>query len=358
MHLCQCGCGKEVTKESNKFINGHNALGLKRDPSIALKRKRTCMNRYGVESITQLSDMKEKSKKTCIEKYGVEYAVQSKKVKEKIEKTCLKKYGVKSHNQTESVKEKKKKTCLINFGVENPNQSEEIKEKKKQTCLKNFGVEYPGQSEEVKKKSKISCLEKFGVENPSQSDEIKEKKKQTSLNNLGTIHNSRSREIKEKKKQTCIEHFGVDNWAKTEQGRTKSRINYIRMIENQKLNGEPLSPRVGDKERLCLNELQLYTSFNIERQYPSFKYEIGRIPDGYIKELNLVVLFHERNHYLNDNYIEETEDTVRTTKDYISLGLNVFKISEKQWKDNKEQIINDFINLIGVEYAKQKTCNE
>jgi hypothetical protein len=36
------------------------------------------------------------------------------------------------------------------------------------------------------------------------------------------------------------------------------RINFLKMIETQKLNGEPLSPRIGYQERECLNELQKY----------------------------------------------------------------------------------------------------
>ena len=181
MHLCQCGCGKEVTKEINKFISGHNTLGLKRDPSIALKRKHTCMNRYGVESVTQLDDMKEKSKKTCLEKYGVEHTTQAKEIKEKIEKTCIEKYGVKSHNQSNIIKNKKKESYQKHYGVDHPSKSNEIKEKKKLTCLINFGVEHPGQSNEVKEKNKLACMERYGVENPSQSMDIHNKKLKNSF---------------------------------------------------------------------------------------------------------------------------------------------------------------------------------
>lgn len=32
--LCACGCGEEVTKKNNKFINGHNARCIDKDQSI------------------------------------------------------------------------------------------------------------------------------------------------------------------------------------------------------------------------------------------------------------------------------------------------------------------------------------
>ena len=176
MNLCKCGCGKEVTKESNSYISGHNTRGLKRDASSALKRKQTCMNRYGVISVTQLDSMKEKSKKTCIEKYGSDYITQTIQFKDRSKKSCIKRYGVESFNQSDIIKEKKKESYREHYGVDHPSQATEVKEKKKQTCLINFGVEYPGQSNIVKNKNKITCLKKYGVENPSQSFKIHNRK--------------------------------------------------------------------------------------------------------------------------------------------------------------------------------------
>jgi len=221
------------------------------------------------------------------------------------------------------------------------NNASEVQEKKKKTCLKNYGVGNPFQSEIVQMKYKQTCLKKYEVENPSQIFEIKEKKRQTVL--LHTDH--QNKEINEKRKQACIKHFGFDNWRKTQDGRKSSRINFIRMVENQKLNGEPLTPRVGDQERPFLNELQQYTDLKILRQDHRFTYQIGRFPDGFIEELNLIILYHERNHYIDNTFMIETEDTIQTTKDYESLNLKVFKVSEKEW-NNKEYIINQFQTLI------------
>jgi len=157
-------------------------------------------------------------------------------------------------------------------------------------------------------------------------------------------------EVKEKTRQTNIKKYGKIHWAKTSEGRTFHRIHAIKCIEDQQLHGEPLMPRIGIQERPVLNELQLYTTLKILRQDHRFvrgNNGIGRFPDGYIEELKLVILYHERSvHYLDNNCTIETEDTIQTTKDYESIGLTVFKISEYDWKENKEQIINNFKGFI------------
>lgn len=139
------------------------------------KKKKTCLEKYGVEHPLQSEEVKEKSRKTCIEKYGVEYSLQSQEVRDKGKETSLLKYGVENVSQSEEIKKLKVKTCLSNYGVENPSHSEDINDKKKQTCLSNYGVEHPGLSSIIKIKRKNTCLEIYGVENAAQNAEIAEK---------------------------------------------------------------------------------------------------------------------------------------------------------------------------------------
>ena len=351
--LCECGCGDPVNNPAARFINGHNSRGVKRDISVALKRKKTCQERYGVDSVTQLQWMKDKSKITSLKKHGVENPAQSEVVKEKIKQSCIDNLGVEYPLQSREVQNQYKQNYLKNHGVNHPSQSEEIKELKRQTCFKNHGVNYPGQSIDVKKKAQMTCLKNHGVENPSQSDEIRKKIKQTYLKNYGVDHPSKSEEIKNKKKQTNIDHYGVDNWAKTDEGRKFHRITAIKCIETQKLNGEPIMPRVGYKERPFLDELQKHTNYKILRQDPRFKYVIGRTPDGYIEGLKLVILYDELHHFTDKECTIYNEVTLVETKDYNSLDDHtLFRISEMNWKKNKGKIINQFKQLIGDNDAK------
>lgn len=98
-----------------------------------LSRAKTNIERYGVENLFQLNEVKEKMKKTCLERYGVENPSQSDIIKQKVKNTCLERYGVEYTSQIDEVKEKVKKTCLERYGVEYCMQNEEILTKQQKT---------------------------------------------------------------------------------------------------------------------------------------------------------------------------------------------------------------------------------
>jgi len=96
---------------------------------INKKRKMSINNKYGVDNVFQLNDIKNKIKETNIERYGCENPQQNKDIKEKSENTNLIKYGFKNVFQNKDIKEKSKKTMLSRYGVEYPQQSEHIRSK-------------------------------------------------------------------------------------------------------------------------------------------------------------------------------------------------------------------------------------
>jgi very-short-patch-repair endonuclease len=282
MKLCECGCGKEVTNKKNRFINGHAWVG----------------KHHSKESRLQISDSNKKPK-TDEFKRKMSNIIKSESTQKKFNQTCLNRYGYKNPFQSKEVQEKIKQTNLKSLGVENPAQSEIIKERMKQTNLKNLGVEYHHQSEI----------------------------------------------IKEKKKQTYLKHYGADNWAKTSEGRLVHSINAIKRIENQQNNNEPIMPCIGYYERSFLNELQIYTTHNIIRQESSFRYVVGQFPDGHIPELKLFIQFDERVHFLDLECKIYKETDINKTLQLASLGYIIFRVSEHDWKTNKEQVINSFKSL-------------
>jgi len=321
--LCECGCGKEVINEKNRFVFNHHGVGKRISEEAKLKMKKTCLERYGGKSPYHSKKIQEKGKISCLNKYGVLYPTQLKEIQNKSKETCKEKYGSEYGFQSNIVKDKIKLSYLKHYGVEHPYKLKEIKEKHKQTCLKHFGVENPSQSEEIKNKKKITCLIHYGVE-----------------------YTGQSKEVQYKSKQTCLTKYGVDNHSKTEQGRQICRINFIRLVENQKLNGEPLSPRIGDQERIVLNEFQQYTIYKIIRNDLSFRYIIGRFPDGHIPELKLFIQFDERHHFIDNTYTEYKQDDIDCTLQLASLGYLVYRVSEKNWKENKEKVISNFQTLV------------
>jgi len=152
-----------------------------------------------------------KRKKTCLEEYGVEHALQNDIFKNKAKETSLKKWGVEYASQNQEIKNKKKITCLKNYGVDHQSKSEIIKNKKIDTCKINNNCNYPMQNLVIKQKSKETCLKNWGVENPSQNKEIKNKKKETSFKNWGVEHTLQNKLIKQKGVETSLQKYGVKN---------------------------------------------------------------------------------------------------------------------------------------------------
>ena len=208
-------CGKKCSydrhaKNTYNIFCSRNCK-LSKDGQIIEKQKAndTIKEKYGVENISQLEEIKEKKRKTCMKNHGVDYPTQSKEVMEKIKQSVNEKYGVDYVSQLEEVKEKRKKTCMENYGVEVPIQSDIIKEKIKATCMEKYGVEHIAQSEDMKEKKKKTCLEKYGVEYTTQLESTKEKAKETLFKNYGVLNPSQSSEIVEKAKETLFNNYGV-----------------------------------------------------------------------------------------------------------------------------------------------------
>jgi hypothetical protein len=166
-----------------------------------------------------------------------------------------------------------------------------VKQKKIQTSRINNGCDNPFQSEKIKDTIKKTCIKKYGYENPFQCPKIQNKYIETCRKNRGVDWSMQDPLVREKSKHTCKEKYGVENYAKTEHGREISRSNYANLIESQKINNEPLAPRIGIQERPFLNELQSSISFFIHRQNPIIYTSLNNkqvyYPDGHILELKL-----------------------------------------------------------------------
>ena len=215
--------------------------------------------------------------------------------------------------------EQYKQTSLINWGFESPMKSKTIQNKYKQSCLEHIGVNYPLQSESIKEKTKLTCLKYWGKEYVVQSEIVKNKSK-----------------------QTCLDHFGVDHYSKTFEGRKFRRENCINRISIQLLNNEPVMPTIGNNERICINELQKYTKFKIERN-PQI---IGYFPDGYIRYLNILIEYDEKIHF-TDNWNTLTQkDQIREQDLKHHLNCRIFRVKDKDWLNNKDMIIEEFKKVI------------
>lgn len=111
-----------------------------------LKRKLTCLEKYGHECPLQEEQVLEKTKATNLKLYGAENVSCSEIIKKKKEKTSLEHYGVKCSFQAQEVKEKIKNTLLLKYGTDNVYKISEAT--RLATCREKYGVDYFFQSED------------------------------------------------------------------------------------------------------------------------------------------------------------------------------------------------------------------
>ena len=124
-----------------------------------------------------------KYKKTCLDKYGVENVSQIKEVKEKKKETFIDNYG------TNNLSEIYKDIIYEKYGVENVFQNKEVKEKIKETNLERYGVENPQQNKEIRERTERTNLERYGVRKPLMNDDIKIKLKETQKKKIKENYN-------------------------------------------------------------------------------------------------------------------------------------------------------------------------
>jgi len=267
-HFCSFECGKtyRYEKAKNSTIEKYGAIGFAvkefREKGLETttkkygnshynnrdKAKQTCLEKYGVEFISQTKEVKDKVTqawenksveeieeitkkhiKTNQERYGVNSASQSEEVKQKVKNTNIARYGKESYCQTEEFKHRYKETCIEKYGVEHAMQNPEISnklkqtllnktkdewnhiiEKRKETCVEKYGVEYASQSKEVKQKIKNTNLIKYGNEVAIRSEKIQNKIKENNLKNYGTEYAIGSEQIQEKIRNTNKEKHGYE----------------------------------------------------------------------------------------------------------------------------------------------------
>lgn len=173
----------------------------------SLSKKKSDKEKYGTDNYFTTEEYKQKSRQTCLDKYGVEYIGQVKEVKDKIKRKVEK-------NREERLIKRKinkkdyKDICLEKYGVEYYQQSEEFKQKSRQTCLKKYGSEYYTQTKEWKQKTKNTLNKKYGVDNVGQLEEFKQKSR-----------------------QTCLERYGVDSFSKSSEFSKRIENNFIKILK-------------------------------------------------------------------------------------------------------------------------------
>jgi very-short-patch-repair endonuclease len=236
--------------------------------------------------------------------------------------------------KTEESRNKFKSTCIVKYGADNPMKNIKVQSKLKSTFRKKPKSFWDDRYDKTKKTN----LERIGVENPFQCLKIQEQIKKTNIKKYGVPYSSQNPSTRDKYRETSLLRFGVDNWAKTYEARQMYRENFLRDLSIQKNNGLPIKGRIGHMELSCLNELQNHTKFDIIRN-PQV---IGYIPDGYIKELNLLIEFDE--HWHTHTWAKKHDK--KKDDDYFHADFEVIRIKLDEWIESKTDIIDKFKKFI------------
>lgn len=257
-------CGKIL--KFNKGYNKHCSNKCKaNDINVRLKCKQTCLNKYGVENVSQNSNIKEKVKNTFSEKWHGRGA-QSEIIKEKMQQTCLERYGCKHNWQNKEIWNKTNETRINKYGSAN-----------------NI------------KKANETNLSKYGCTRPSQNQAIKEKTIQSNIKKYGFINHTQRLEYRQFMSQ--LRQYQIEN----------NLINYKeifkKQIETKRKNHTFNTSRPEEYiyEKLC----EIFTADNVIRQHHTDEYPFDC--DFYIIPLNLYIEYQGIWTH-NDHPFDETNE--------------------------------------------------
>jgi len=118
------------------------------EPNKQNKYKKTVLNKYGVDNISKLKNVKEKKKKTFIKNYGVDNIFKTDDFKNTLDDIMLLKYGKKRITNPTKISEIRNNFTKDKWdGIINKTES---------TCLEKYGVKNYAQTDEFRKLSSVS----------------------------------------------------------------------------------------------------------------------------------------------------------------------------------------------------------
>lgn len=334
---CSCGCGQILKNIKNNYIRGH----CNTCESIKLKKKNSYKSKTGYDNPSQNPDIKLKKKETCLERYGASNHMMLDEFKSKVSL---------SNRITQNLlptKEKIKQTNLKKYGDINYARTEEYKYKVKQTNLEKYGKEWYTQTNVHHEKTALSYKNK----NEDEINNIKSKKKQTNLEKYGKEWYSETEEYKNKfkcyKKVILNEDYDEIDYKEYQKVKQMLEKNNITKTKNNSFNNSIQENNIFEK---------LKSKFpDVNKQYSSDEYPY--LCDFYIPCLDLYIEYQgiwiHNNHpfdYNNEEDIlilKEWEAKSASSKFYKN-AINVWTVTDpmkrKIAKENKLNWI-EFFNM-------------
>ena len=362
-------CGGKV-KFSNGFKTYCCRVCVHKDPEIndrkIKKYKNTCIDRYGVEHVCKLDEVKDKIASTNISKYGYACSAKNDDVKKKAKLTKLEKYGDENYNNLEKHKatclrrygdenytnrEKYIDTCINKYGVTNTFANKEIKEKIRHTNKIKYGEEVYVNSDDYKIKNRNTLLDKYGVTNIFKSEVVRNTINNTILHKYGVSNISQNKEIQQKRvnttKNTLIEKYGVD-WVSKIPG-VANKI-YERGYKTKLKNGTLNTSKIEDK----IKEYLINNNIEFKQQYKSEVYPYNC--DFYFPSKDLYIEIQAHWTHGGHPYNENDAEDINIVEKWKNRNTKYFNNAIQTWtiRDVKKRKIATENNLNYIEIF----CND
>ncbi len=324
---------------SNRVKKYWNELNPDQIEGINEKRKKTVSEKYGVDFISQLPNIKEQIKKTNLEKWGG-FTYQSNTLMQKVISTNLDKYGCTYSINSDVIREKIKQTNLEKWGVEYPSQNEIIKNKIKQTTRENWGVDNIMFVDSIVSCLKLKFYNKWGTDSYFKTDEFK-------LNNRGKIlqnENWRLLNLKISKDENYIRY--IDNYQSEFKCDCDGDHNFIISSSNyyNRLRSNthlctvcfPISQNSSNGELELKNYIMSIYNDEIIPHYRD-EFEI----DIYLPKIKIGFEFNGL--YWHSNLYKDKNYHLNKTTYFKEKGIRIIHIWEDDWA-YKQNIIKSQIN--------------
>lgn len=361
---CSKKCGAEKAKKTNLERYGEE-IAIKSE-KVKNRFKNTMLSKWGVDHPSKIKEVSiKKSNKMKLKSSEVSQRIKEyhdNKNKDDIElsnrkreKTNLDKYGVENVSRLLEIKNKKRNTFKSKYGGFTF-ESEELMNKVNVTNMERYGTAHPSSIDFIKDKMKKTSLEKYGVEYPTKSSQVKEKIKNTVMEKYG-IHNIMfSKEFRSKfdisKEPNYIRYLGEREYIfNCDDCGSNYEIGYDNFYKRKLRKVNPcticnvISESSSIKENNLFNFIKTIYSGDVLK-----KYRDGLEIDIYLPELNMGFEFNGL--YWHSELWKEKNYHLDKTNYFKERGIKIIHIWEDDW-DNKNEILkSQIINWIGISRNK------
>lgn len=347
-HFSVCEkCGKEFPVSKKKISKNPRACSqscassLSHSEESREKRRENSLKKYGTEFVTQSSEMKEKIKTALDSNPDKDFRIGSENYKKQIQE----KYGVENVSQLEEIKKKKIESSLKNYGVENPFQNKEIQEKYKDSMLERYGVDHPTKSDAIMKKFYDTLMTKYGTSRPHQH-KIKNYSDWMNIEEwLKSLPKKPS--IKEAAKYFDV-HYGTMVHKKTDLDLHK----YFRIVNSYKEEqfAEFLNTNFPDV-RYVHNDRKLISPYEVDFYFPDHNLAV---------EINPTTTHHSSDNYLNYGKSSPKEKNYHLNKALAceKVGVELISLFDwMPWKKSLEMISHKLSKSSRTIYARKASVH-